>query len=105
MVATAAVDKPGTRAVRISHCVSLWAGRKFEDRDVFRRLAYASFRKSDRDGDGIMDVKELHIALLLLYDKLNSVVPVHMPVPDKAMVGAPPTSGTCSWLVQKELGF
>ncbi|KAK9797748.1 hypothetical protein WJX73_005698 [Symbiochloris irregularis] len=61
-------------------------GQRFEDSGAFKRVSRSSFRKADRDNSGTIDVKELHIALLLLYDKLNSSLPVHMPVPDKAVV-------------------
>lgn len=34
-----------------------------------------------QDGDGTLDEKELHICLLLLYDKLNDKLPCHVRVP------------------------
>lgn len=34
-----------------------------------------------QDGDGKLDEKELHICLLLLYDKLNDKLPCHVRVP------------------------
>lgn len=40
----------------------------------------------DYEGNEKLDHKELHIALLLLYDKLNGILPVHMTVPTREEV-------------------
>jgi len=39
-----------------------------------------TYRQCDVDGNGV-DVSELHVALLLLYDKINARLPVHIAVP------------------------
>lgn len=66
-----------------------YAGKRYQDSHGFRDLAYRAFQKADRDQSGSIDVKELHIALLLLYDKMNTILPVHMPVPDRQEVRSP----------------
>eukprot|EP00892_Ulva_mutabilis_P012647 jgi/Ulvmu1/9755/UM055_0095.1 len=48
---------------------------------LFRKLALKTFSQCDKDGDGTLDEKELHICLLLLYDKLNDKLPCHVRVP------------------------
>lgn len=39
-----------------------------------------------QDGSGTLDEKELHICLLLLYDKLNDKLPCHVRVPTQEEV-------------------
>lgn len=45
-----------------------------------------AFDQCDVDGSGRIDIKELHIGLLILYDKINQVLPIHYPVPSKYQV-------------------
>lgn len=45
-----------------------------------------AFKQCDVDNSGRIDVKELHIGLLILYDKLNGMLPIHYPIPSKAEV-------------------
>ncbi len=42
-----------------------------------------AFDQCDADGSGRIDIKELHIGMLILYDKINQVLPIHYPVPSK----------------------
>lgn len=51
--------------------------------ETFANLVEASFNEVDYDKNERLDYKELYIALLLLYDKMNSLLPVHVPVPTK----------------------
>lgn len=53
---------------------------------TFANLVQKSFEEVDYEDNKRLDHKELHIALLLLYDKLNSFLPVHMNVPTRAEV-------------------
>jgi hypothetical protein len=39
-----------------------------------------------QDGNGLLDEKELHICLLLLYDKLNDKLPCHVRPPSSEQV-------------------
>ena len=39
---------------------------------------------------GTIDVKELHVGLLILYDKINSVLPIHYGIPTKQEVRGGP---------------
>ena len=50
---------------------------------TFAALVQKSFDEVDYENNKRLDHKELHIALLLLYDKLNSLLPVHMAVPTR----------------------
>ena len=53
---------------------------------LFRHQLYnfkQAFNQCDVDGSGRIDIKELHIGLLILYDKINQVLPIHYPVPSK----------------------
>ena len=50
---------------------------------TFAKLVERSFQEVDFEGNGSLGHLELHIALLLLYDKLNSSLPVHIPVPTR----------------------
>ena len=61
----------------------MFAGRSFESGELFRKLCVSAFKQCDVDGSGSIDMKELHIALLILYDKINSIIPVHYDIPDK----------------------
>lgn len=47
---------------------------------------WQAFRQCDMDNSGRIDVKELHIGLLILYDKINSLLPMHHPIPSKREV-------------------
>jgi hypothetical protein len=46
-------------------------------------MGLQAFRQCDVDNSGRIDIKELHIGLLILYDKINSVLPIHYPIPTK----------------------
>lgn len=46
----------------------------------FENATRASFEEVDVDKTGSLDYKELYIALLLFYDKLNAILPVHVEV-------------------------
>ncbi|GMH45064.1 hypothetical protein BSKO_13021 [Bryopsis sp. KO-2023] len=52
----------------------------------FKEFTKSSFEEVDLDGTGNLDYKELYIALLLFYDKMNGALPVHVPVPTKKEV-------------------
>lgn len=58
-------------------------GRPFEHGGSFEKLCGRAFNQCDVDGSGRIDIKELHIGLLILYDKINRVLPIHYPVPSK----------------------
>lgn len=47
-----------------------------------------AFDQCDVDGSGRIDIKELHIGLLILYDKINRLLPIHYPLPSKREVNA-----------------
>eukprot|EP00803_Ostreobium_quekettii_P002543 evm.model.scf_2338.2 EVM.evm.TU.scf_2338.2 scf_2338:19072-19560(-) len=53
---------------------------------TFKNLCRTAFDEVDVDANKKLDYKELFIAMLLLYDKINSSLPVHIDVPTKAMV-------------------
>eukprot|EP00803_Ostreobium_quekettii_P007104 evm.model.scf_721.1 EVM.evm.TU.scf_721.1 scf_721:23611-24099(+) len=53
---------------------------------TFKKLCRSAFDEVDVDVNQKLDYKELYIALLLLYDKINSTIPVHIEVPTKANV-------------------
>ena len=42
-----------------------------------------AFDQCDVDNNGRIDIKELHIGLLILYDKINQLLPIHYPLPRK----------------------
>ncbi|EFN53479.1 hypothetical protein CHLNCDRAFT_53756 [Chlorella variabilis] len=46
---------------------------KLSKSELVKKLALKSFKECDLDNDGSIDVKELHVGLLLVYDKLNKV--------------------------------
>lgn len=54
--------------------------RKITESKRFREATKTSFEDVDFDGSGSLDYKELYIALLLFYDKMNSLLPVHVEV-------------------------
>eukprot|EP01025_Chloroclados_australasicus_P029409 TRINITY_DN29394_c0_g1_i3.p1 TRINITY_DN29394_c0_g1~~TRINITY_DN29394_c0_g1_i3.p1 ORF type:complete len:235 (+),score=13.09 TRINITY_DN29394_c0_g1_i3:180-884(+) len=62
-----------------------WIG-KITDCRLFRKMALKSFDESDKDANGKIDEKELHICILLLYDKLNNKLPCHINVPTSLKV-------------------
>uniref|UniRef100_A0A061QRC5 EF-hand domain-containing protein n=1 Tax=Tetraselmis sp. GSL018 TaxID=582737 RepID=A0A061QRC5_9CHLO len=53
----------------------------FKDKKLFRKFCENSFKKCDYDGTGYIEVKELHIGLLMLYDQINDLLPIHIDVP------------------------
>ena len=48
-----------------------------------------AFRQCDVDNSGRIDIKELHIGLLILFDKINNLLPIHYPIPTKSEVQCP----------------
>lgn len=46
----------------------------------FENATRTSFDDVDADHTGSLDYKELYIALLLFYDKMNAMLPVHVEV-------------------------
>mmetsp|Transcript_10200 Transcript_10200/g.29245 ORF Transcript_10200/g.29245 Transcript_10200/m.29245 type:complete len:152 (-) Transcript_10200:128-583(-) len=48
---------------------------------VFKKFCEKSFKKCDYDGNGEIEAKELHIGLLMLYDQINDMLPIHIDVP------------------------
>ena len=60
--------------------------KSITDSRTFAALVQKSFDEVDYENNKRLDKKELHIALLLLYDKLNSLLPVHMAVPTREEV-------------------
>lgn len=55
--------------------------RPLTESRYFEKAAKYVFDSSDVDSDGCIDQKELYIALLKLYDKLNAKLPVHIKIP------------------------
>lgn len=55
---------------------------KLSKSQLVLHLAKKSFQECDLDKDGAIDAKELHVGLLLVYDKLNKSLPVHLQPPD-----------------------
>lgn len=52
----------------------------------FEGACLNSFREVDMDSNGSLDEKELYIALLRLYDILNSSLPCHLTIPESSDV-------------------
>mmetsp|Transcript_37587 Transcript_37587/g.96160 ORF Transcript_37587/g.96160 Transcript_37587/m.96160 type:complete len:108 (-) Transcript_37587:390-713(-) len=61
---------------------------RINDAKLFRRFCERSWKKCDYDGNGIIEFKELHIGLLLLYDQINDLLPIHIDVPTHQQVTA-----------------
>lgn len=57
-------------------------GYKITHSEWFEKMAKKSFDDVDVDHDEKLDVKELYIALLQLYDMLNTKLPCHVVVPN-----------------------
>jgi len=53
---------------------------------LFTRLCLRAFKECDVDKSGTVDRKELHVMLLLLYDKLNRKLPCHVNPPKRSDV-------------------
>ncbi|KAJ9506598.1 hypothetical protein QJQ45_018432 [Haematococcus lacustris] len=50
----------------------------------FERAVRKSFQEMDVDKSGTLDIKELYVAILKLYDTLNSTLPTHVRIPSLA---------------------
>ncbi|PSC71794.1 Calcium-binding EF hand family [Micractinium conductrix] len=55
---------------------------------LVEKIAKSSFKECDLDGTGHIDAKELHVGLLLVYDKLNKALPVYLKPPKHDTVRA-----------------
>ena len=53
-----------------------WLFRKLTGRvagtDAFAKKCEAAFREVDHDGSGTLDKTELHLAVMMVYDRLNA---------------------------------
>ena len=54
----------------------------FRESPVVNNAIQKAFDETDLDRNGTIDFKELYIALLRVYDKINSKLPVHVKIPD-----------------------
>ncbi|KAL4436381.1 hypothetical protein ABPG77_009943 [Micractinium sp. CCAP 211/92] len=61
---------------------------KLSKSQLVEKVAQKSFNECDLDRDGSIDVKELHVGLLLVYDKLNKILPVYLKPPSHDTVQA-----------------
>lgn len=56
--------------------------RKFKESPLVENAIHKAFDETDLDRNGTVDFKELYIALLRVYDKINAKLPTHVKPPN-----------------------
>ena len=60
----------------------------FTESDMFLRSVKATFEEIDVDNSGTIDETELYIGVLLIYNRINALLPTHNNPPTKKEVSA-----------------
>lgn len=61
-------------------------GASFAATSVFSNAVRKTFQEIDEDGSGKIDAEELYIGVLLIFDRINSALPMHEHPPTRAEV-------------------
>lgn len=83
------VDKVGEKASEVAdkvHDKLHDAKGKMRQHELFRKAVKKAFKQCDFDDNGKIDGAELYTGILLVWDKVNKLCPVHIKVPKKAEV-------------------